>query len=183
MRSYSAASFVTTMPPSPAAPRFLHGIETETTGGADAAGFASFVGGGDGLGRILDDGDPVTVRDPHDRVHIAHLAEQVTRNDRLGAGRDGPLNQFGVDVIRARIDVDEDRGGAGAGDGAGCGEEGKRGGDGFVAGAETERHHAAQERVGAAGNADGVLAAADCGDLLLELGDLGAADTDLSVED
>src|ERR1039458_9497237 len=153
MRSYSAASFVTTMPPSPAAPRFLHGIETETTGGADAAGFAPFVGGGDGLGGVLDDGEPVTVRDPHDRVHIAHLAEQVNWNDRLGAGRDGPLNQFGVDVIRARIDVDKNRGGARADDGAGGGEEGKRGGDRFVAGAQTERHHAAQERVGAAGNA------------------------------
>src|ERR1019366_6317419 len=110
----------------------LHGIETETTGGADAAGFAPFVGGGDGLGGALDDGEPVTVRDPHDRVHIAHLAEQGNWNDRLGAGRDGPLNQFGVDVIRARIDVDKNRGGARADDGAGGGEEGKRGGDRFV---------------------------------------------------
>src|ERR1017187_2979910 len=49
-------------------------------------------------------------------IDIAHLAEQVNRNDRLGAGRDGLLYQFGIDVIRARIDVDKDRGGARADD-------------------------------------------------------------------
>ena len=53
------------------------------------------------LGGVLDDRDPVALRDLHQRIHVRHQAVQVDRHDRLGAGRDRRLDS-GRDRGRSR---------------------------------------------------------------------------------
>ena len=84
------------------------------------------------------------------------------------------LNVFG-------IDVHEDRLGARPRDAAGRGEERERRADHLVAGPDPQRHQAAEQRIGAAGDADGVLRAAIRGQVLLKLLNARAEDEILVV--
>ncbi len=160
----------------------LAGKEAETPAGADRAGFAALVSAGDGLGRVLDDGQAVAARDGHDWVHVRHLSEQVDGHDRLGVLADDVLDLLGVDVVRDGVNVHEDRAGAGPPDAAGGGEERERGRDDLVADADVQAHQGVEQGIGAAGDADGVRAVGHLGDGLFKLLDLGPADTHLRIE-
>src|SRR5262249_47404391 len=73
-------------------------------------------------------------------------------------------------------DVDERGAGAGAGDAAGGGEEGERGQDDLVAGADLQGVQGQREGVGAGAAADSVAGPTIGSDLLLEGGDLRPED-------
>ena len=83
-------------------------IETVRAGVADRADATSFVGQPDSLTCVFNDLEPMLASDRHDRVHVTHQIEHVNRHDRLGVGRDLPLDVFRIDR-QAFVDVDDDR--------------------------------------------------------------------------
>ena len=137
----------------------------------------------DGLGRVLDQREPVPLGQGQHRFHRRHLAEQVDHHDAPGARGDGRLDGVGRDVERGRVDVHEHRRAAGVVDGAGGGEEGERGRDHLVAGLQVQGAERQEQRVGAAGATDGMPGAREPGDLGLELRDFGAHDEPLALHD
>src|SRR5437667_172866 len=62
-----------------------------------------------GARRVLDDAQPVAMRDADDRREIARHADLVHAENRAGSAGDGRCNQRRIDVERAGIDVDEHR--------------------------------------------------------------------------
>ena len=135
------------------------------------------------LAGVLDDGQPVTVGDGHDRVHVRRQAEQVDRADRLGPRRDGGLDPVGVDQVRVGLDVDEDRRRAGEQDRADGRVEGVADGDDLVARPQPEARVDAHQRDGAVADRDRVLDPDEGGEPLLELGDALAAGQHPALED
>ena len=73
---------------------------------------------------------------------------------------DEGLDGLGREVEGHRIDVAEQRPRAGAGDGAGGGKEGEGAGDDLIARPDLQGHQGQQQRIGARGDADAVLALA-----------------------
>jgi hypothetical protein len=71
-----------------------------------------------------------------DGVHLGGLAVEVDGDQGLGFGGDRGFDFGGVEVVRVRLDIDEDRLRPGAPDGPGGGEEGVRGGDDLITGAD-----------------------------------------------
>ncbi len=96
------------------------------------------------------------VRHGHDGRHLGQLAEEVHRDDGLGAGGDGGFHQGARDVEGFGVQVDEHRSGPQAGHDARGGEEGEGGEDHLVPVLDVQGHEGHQEGVGAAGHAHGV---------------------------
>ena len=117
------------------------------------------------------------------RRQVGRLAEQVHRDDRLGARRDRGDGRGRVEVEGVGVDVDEHRRRAQPGHRAGGREEriGRR--DDLVARADVERHQRRQQRVGARRHADRVRRLQVGGQLALEALDFRAADEALAVAD
>src|ERR1700712_4633806 len=92
--------------------------------------------GADRAGGVLDDRQAVTVGEQGEGVHVGGQADLVHRHDRFGATGDRPLGGGRVEVAGGGIDVGEDRGPAALPDRVGGGDEGERGDDHLVAGAD-----------------------------------------------
>jgi len=157
--------------------------EREASAGAHGAGLASVVGGADGLGGVLDDGDVPIARRRQDRVHVGTLAEQVHRHDGLRPVGHGGRETRGVQVVRLRVDVHEDGPGAEAGHASGRREEGERRGDDLVAWPDAETHESVQDGVRAARGPDAERGVGVLGDGLFAVGHLRSADAPLCLED
>ena len=141
----------------------------------EAAAHPAVVARSDGLGRVLDDSEPVPLRDLQDRRHVGDAAGQVHRHDGLGLGRDGRLDELRSDVLVV-AHVDEDRPGAELHDGGRRGDEGVGRGDHLVAGPDPERGHAEDERVRAGIEGDRMGDAAEPRQGALQLFYMRAAD-------
>jgi hypothetical protein len=167
------------------APEILAGKERERAHGTELARYAPLTPDlaprADGLGRVLDQGEPMALGQGQDRLHGRHLTEQVHHHDPPGPRRDGLLDGLGRDVEGGGIDVHEHRRAARVVDGARGGEEGEGGGDHLVTGLEVEGAKREQEGIGAAGATDGMPAVGKPGHLGLQLSDLGAHDEALAL--
>ncbi len=86
----------------------------------------------------------------------------------LARGRDGRGQPLWIDVEGVSLDIHEDRRGAGQGHHFGRGAEGERRADDGVAGTNALGAQRQRQCVGAAGAGDGMLGAAECGELALE---------------
>ena len=62
-----------------------------------------------GLGRVLDDREPVTRRQGAERVHVGRQAVEVDRDDRPRPRRHSPSGVGGIDVVSLGIHVGEHR--------------------------------------------------------------------------
>lgn len=60
------------------------------------------------MGSVVDDAEPVFVRDLLDGHRVARLAVDMDGQDGRGARRDGRLDFLGVEVARRRVHVDKD---------------------------------------------------------------------------
>src|SRR5436190_5616063 len=89
--------------------QILAGVETKTTGDAQAAGSAALVFGTVGLAGILDDGCSVAASDSQNRVHIGHLPKNVDRNDCLSAQSDGGLQQRRIHRVSLLVNINKYR--------------------------------------------------------------------------
>ena len=116
------------------------------------------------------------------RVVIRRQAEQIDRNDGLGREplllrhRNGALQAPAIDVESRLVDIDKDRRRAKQSDDFRRGAKGESGTEHRIAAADALGHQHQQERIGAAGAADGVARAAECGEIPLEGLHLGAHD-------
>ena len=72
-------------------------------------------------------------------IHLGAEAEEVHRDDRLGARLTRARQVVGVDVVGVAVDVDEDRRRAAVDDDVGGCHPGESGNDHLVAGADAER--------------------------------------------
>src|SRR6266480_2076740 len=95
--------------------------------------------------------------DLEDGIDVERLAVQMHGHDGFGAGRDGALDQFWIEIERGVVDVDEHWRGADVRDGPARGDEGLGRGDDFVALADVEEQERDMERGGAAIEADAMF--------------------------
>jgi hypothetical protein len=161
----------------------LAGEEAGAAEAAEVAAPAALVAGAEALRRVLDHRDvAVACGDGVDLVHVGHLAVQAHRHDGPRARRDLGLDAAPVDVAGAGLDVDEHRRGAEQHDHLGGGGEAEGRGDDLVARLQLERHQRDQQRLGAAGDGDAMLGAAEGCEPLLQLLDLRAHDVLAVVE-
>ena len=137
-------------------PEVLAREETERAGLAQGAGAAPLVGRADGLRAVLDHLEPVCAGQGEHAVHVGALAEEVHREDGLGARGDLAGRVFEVEVEADRAGIDENRGGPHPRDAAGGGEEGERRHQNLVPRPDPQRHQRQQDRVGAGRNAQRV---------------------------
>lgn len=135
----------------------LGGEEAVAAEGPHGSGLPALPGGPEALGTVFDDLQAMLGRHGLEAIHVAGAAEEVHRNDRLGAGRDGRLDQIGIDVEGAFLDVHEDRRGAHVADRLGGGKEGEGRGDHFVTGTDPQGPKGDVEGIGPGIEADGVL--------------------------
>ena len=89
------------------------------------------------LRAVLDDGEPVSLGDVGQRVHVDRVAEEVNRDDRACPRRDEILDEVEVEVPGRSLRVDRDRDGAVVVGGESGGDVGRRADEDFVAGAES----------------------------------------------
>ncbi len=112
--------------------------------------------------------------DGGDRRVVGGQAEQIDRDHRLrrkavaARGGDSRGQLLCVDIEGVGFDVDEDRRGADQRHHFGGGAEGERRADDGVAGTDALGAQRQHQRVGAAGAGDGMLGAAEGGELALE---------------
>ena len=153
-------------------PEVLGGEEGEGGRGSERAGAPVGAAGAGRLGGVLEHRDPECL-DLGDRGDVP---EQVHGDDGLRAGAEHGLHRLGRDAVRVGVDVAEHRRRAGRGDRLRGGVEGEGGDDHLVAGPHAHRPQRDRDRVRAVGHADGVLAAAVGGELVLERLHLRAED-------
>ncbi len=95
------------------------------------------------MGGILDDFQIVAPRDREDAIHVAWMAGEVDRLDRLDplmpAAFERLLDARGIDVEGAGVNIDKDRLRAEISQNLGSCGKGERRGDNFVAGTDAER--------------------------------------------
>ena len=115
----------------------LVGIEREDRRRPVGADLATLTNRAECLCPILDDREPVALGDRRDRLDVAGLAEDVHRDDRLGAWRDRGLERGGIDVERDGIDVGEGDVGTGVQRAVGRRDKRERRGDHLVTRAHT----------------------------------------------
>jgi len=141
----------------PVRAQVLGGIKGERGGDAEPADRAAPQRRPDGLGRVLQEDQPVGVGERPERTHGGREAEEVDGQDRPRPRRQGSGDTVGVQGQRGGVDVGEDRSRAHLEDGRGGGHEREGRGDDLVSGAEVERAEEEPERVRSGGHADGVL--------------------------
>ncbi len=127
------------------------------------------------MGGVLDDHQPVPVRDRGDRFHVAG-EPPVVQDDyglRLRADCRLEVGRIEVQLLRPH-DVDEDRLGAGVTDCVGGGDEVERRDEHLVARPASNRQKCQVQSRGAVRHGDRVAGAAELGELPLELLDAGA---------
>ena len=151
----------------------LVGVEREHRGRAGAADALAAALAADGLAGVLDDREPVLVGDRAERLHVARVAEDVHRQDPARARRDRRLDGRRVEHERVGIDVGEDGRRALVEHHVGRGHERDRRGHDLVARADARGAHEQVQAGGAARDGDGVLAAAEGRELLLEVARVG----------
>ena len=134
-----------------------------------AEGFA-FQGCSRCVGCIFDDGEVVLAGNLEDGGHVTGVAGVVHDDDGFGARGDGCLDGCGGDgeVVGAG-DVCEYDAGAGVEDGVGGGDEGERGDDDFIAGADAEGDAGKVEGFGGVGDGEAVGGGGEVGEGLFEV--------------
>ena len=152
------------------------GLAREKTGAADSAevaALAAFVGGSKALSCIFDDRQiSVLSRDGVDSVHVGSLAVKAHRHDGFRAGCDCPLNQLSVDVAGVELNIHEHGLGTQKHDNFGGSYKGERRSDDFIARANTQRHQAHEQGLGAAGTGDALICPREGSKLVFQLFDL-----------
>ena len=114
-------------------------IETERTGVADRTGDLAAPACPIRLRAVFQHRELTVLGNLHDRVHVAGMAEDVHRQDRLGFRAEPFDDAVRIDAESVRPDIDEHRRGADHAHRLGTGEEGPRRGDDLVARADTQR--------------------------------------------
>lgn len=109
-------------------------VEAEGADVAEGAHLLALVGGTQGIAAILHEPQPVLAAQRRDDLQVEGIAQGVGQHDRLGAGRDGRLDQGRIDVVGGQGDIHEDRHGAGLEDGVHRGGEAGGHADDLVAG-------------------------------------------------
>ena len=146
----------------------LVGIEREDRRRPVGADLATLTDRAECLGPILDDREPVALGDRGDRLDVAGLAEDVHRDDRLGAWRDRRLERRRIDVERDRIDIGKGDVSAGVQRAVGRRDKRERRGDDLVTGTDPGAHQPEVQAGRATGDGGGVLRADPVGEGALE---------------
>ena len=122
------------------------------------------------VGRVLDDGEAVTLCDLVERGHVAGETGVMQDNHRLRLLRNRRLHICRIEVqFLGADDVAENRLGAGVLDRVRRGDEVQRRNHHLVAGPATDGQQGQVQRRGAVGDGDGVLGTAERCELALEL--------------
>jgi len=158
------------------APQVFAREETEGANVAHRASLATTHMRAKGLSAILDQLEPMLLRQVQQRLNVGGLAKQVHRQQGLGLGRDGLGHLVHVDVQGLWINVHKHRLGTDIGDRFGGCDEGERCRDHLVTRANARRQHGQMQRIGAVGAGDGVLDAQVLGRFGLEGLHIGTQD-------
>ena len=150
-------------------------VEAEAADVAQRPDAAAAVAGAVRLAGVLDDGDPA----PRERPPAAGPCPRSRRRGGPGMTActlrgDGALDDLRRDQAGDRVDVDEARRGAGDADGLGRRDERVAGDDHLVAGPDAQRAQRHRQRVGAGGDADGLVGLAVGREVGLEVLDVRA---------
>jgi len=113
--------------------------------------------GTDGLRAVFNDRNAVLFPYGKQGVHVAHVAVEVDRDDRLGARGDGRFGAIRIDAPRIGQNIDKNRLCAKIGYGSGGGYPIGVGEDHFIAGPDSERRESYMQSSRATGGGDGVL--------------------------
>ena len=123
---------------------------------ADGAHALPMICRADSLAAVFNDVQVMLLRDLHDGIHIAGVAQHMDRHDGLRLRGDERFDLRGVDGQRL-VDLREDGDGVHHGDGRDGGDEGIAGDDDLVAHADAERRQAAHQRARARARGDHML--------------------------
>ena len=127
-------------------------VEADSADIAEAAAGEPTTGLPDGLRRVLDDFEAVTLRYLQYRIHVHRQAVDMDGHDRLRAGRDLRLDGPDVHVPCVGIAVHEDRDRARADYLGDAGDDRERGEDDLISFPDPERVDSRVERGGAVGH-------------------------------
>ena len=165
-----------------AGPEVLGRIEAEAGGVAQRPGPSAVPFRAVGLGRVLEDREPVPAGDLVDGGHVRRVAIEMDGDDELRAGRDRRLEPLRVHGVSPGIDVDEDRRGPHEEDCLAGSDEGVGDGHDLVPGSDPVGSEGDVERVRAVGHRTGVRRAAELGELVLELPHVRSKDVGGALE-
>ena len=132
-------------------------LEAECSERTERPDLSAIVARHERLRAILDDRNAVRVRELLDRFHVGWIAEQMGNDDSPRSGRDRPLDRFGGDVVRMRVDVGEDRNRTLIENRRERPHVGNRRGDDFVSGLRIDGGDGAVNGGGSGGTRNGVL--------------------------
>lgn len=137
-----------------------------------APGSPAAITGAVSLRGIFENAEVAPRRDFADRIHVGRTAVEVNRQDGPGARRDGPLDEFRIEISCGRVDINEDRHGSAVRDRFGRSEESVGACDDLVVRLDSECQQAHVERSRATGERHAMLRAAEIGEFPLESLDL-----------
>ena len=144
-------------------------IETETRRAAERAHGSALVLGAMRVRRIFDERQVMSLAHRPEAIHVTGMPEKMDRQHRLGARRDGALDQVWIQIAGRVLRVHIDRLGADVRDGPTGGNESERSGNDLVAGLDVEQAQGQVQRRRAAVDRDRVPRAAEFRKVLLEL--------------
>ena len=157
--------------PLPSGDRF-GAMEGEGAKAAHAPGPFAVIHRANSFGRIFNHGDAVAFADRQQGIHVAEVAVEVHRHDRLGLGRDRGFHLFRVQTPAVRQDVHKYRRGAQVHNRCGGGDPIGVGHDHLIARPNGQGMHAHVQRTGAAAGGDGVFHSQVRLECLLEANDV-----------
>src|SRR5262249_9421098 len=99
------------------------------------------------LGRIFDQRDSPLFGYSQDGIKIYATAEQMDRENRLGARTDPTRDRGRIEIEGSRLDIDKNRTSTQARHHSGRGEERIGGGDDLITGTNTQRHEGHEQSV------------------------------------
>ena len=108
----------------------FRGVKTQGADIAPVVDRPALVQDAEGMGAVIDDLQVVLARDLFDALHIAGVAEYMSRDDGRGVPLDVSFDLLRVEVPGIRIDIGEDRPDAFPLQRTGGGDEAERGSDG-----------------------------------------------------
>src|SRR5215470_12317041 len=112
----------------------LVGVQTEAAHAAEPADPTPLVTRAGGLGRVLDNDEPVSGGQLEQRVEVHRMAEEVHEKNGSGSRCEPLLDLSRLEVVGSGIDIGKDRSSTLGQDRIGGGDAGERGGNHLVPG-------------------------------------------------